>query len=102
MGAKGTAFLFLYCWSGESPGEAVEWDIAMGLVDKYGPDWGPLDHGHKIQFFPKTGTTEGDRESFMIAFALKSGASKDQVGQTMMWHVDTPSGPASYFIVPAV
>lgn len=93
-------FLFLYCWGGESPGGPVEGDIANGLWNKYSDEWGPF-LPPDIRFVSNTGRTEGDRENFMIAFALKGGASKDQLEKTMAWHVDTPSGQASYFIVPA-
>lgn len=97
--AKQGVFLFLYCWSGSGPGGPVEGDIANDLWNKYHFEWGPL-LPPDIKFVPNTGGTEGDRENFMIAYALKAGATKDQLAKTMMWHVDTPSGPASYFIVP--
>lgn len=89
--------MLIYCWSGPSPGRSVENQVAQQLLDH-------LSHKYRIsrsalEFREGTGYSQGERTDYFIAAALLKGVSKDRLGDALTWHVDTPSGPASYFLI---
>jgi hypothetical protein len=95
--AKGKPEMLIYCWSGPSPSRSVENQVAQQLLNH-------LSHEHRIspsalEFHECTGHSQDERTDYFIAAAVLRGVSKDRLRNALTWHVDTPSGPASYFLI---